>query len=171
MRPRGRKAKLSPLNEFYTAIGRFALEWAGLEICLDLLLLRIRSKREATERKSKLPHQFAEKIAEIRSEAKELDSAHRAAITDLLDEISSYAETRHDFVHGGIIDHYIEQGIITATLARLLQPPRRPRRKPVKVTAPQITEISDRIHGLGDRLLDIAGAPTGQRGGKDGAGA
>jgi len=158
MTPRGRKTKLTPHEEFYAAIGRFVLEWAGLEICLDLLFLAIRSKQEAPERKSKLSHQFAEKIAVIRSEAKELDSTHRAAITDLLDEISNYAETRHDFVHGGIINHYIEQGVITATLHRLLQPPRRPRRKPVKVTAAEITGISDRIHGFGDRLLEIAQA-------------
>jgi hypothetical protein len=158
MMPRGRKTKRTPHEEFYAAIGRFVLEWAGLEICLDLLLLKIRSKREATERKLKLPHQFAEKMAVIRSEAKELDGAHRAAITNLLDEISNYADTRHDFVHGGIIHYYIEQDVITATLHRLLQPPRRPRRNPVKVKPPEITEISERIHGFGDRLLGIAQA-------------
>jgi hypothetical protein len=60
------------------------------------------------------------------------------------------------FVHGSIIGHYIEQGVVTATLGRLLQPQRQPHRKPVKVTAREITEISDRICGFGDRLLDIA---------------
>jgi hypothetical protein len=116
------------------------------------------SRRGATEQKSKLPHQFAEKIVLIRSETKELGSAQQLAISELLDDITSYADTRHDFVHGAIIDHYIEQGVITARLWRLLQPPRRPRRKPVKVTAPEITQISDRIRGFADRLLDIAEA-------------
>jgi hypothetical protein len=95
--PRGRKAKLSPKEEFHAAIGRFVLEWAGLEFCLDLLLLAARSRDKATQRKPKLPHQFAAKIALIRSETKELDSAHQAVISDLLDDISSYADTRHDF--------------------------------------------------------------------------
>jgi hypothetical protein len=153
---RGRKAKLSPHEEFYAAVGRFVFEWAGMEFCLDLLLLAGRSRRKAIERKPKLPHQFAAKIALIRSETKELGSADRATISDLLDEILSYADTRHDFVHGAVIDHYIEQGIITATLHRLLQPQHQPLRKPVKVTAREITEISDRIRGFGDRLLDLA---------------
>jgi len=39
----------------------------------------------------------------------------------LFDKITTYADTRHDFVHGAIIDYYIEQDVITATLARLLQ--------------------------------------------------
>jgi hypothetical protein len=155
---RGQEAKLSPKEEFHAAIGRFVLEWAGMEVSLDLLLLAARLSREATQRTPKLPHQFAEKIALIRSEIKELDSAYWAEISVLLDEISSYADTRHDFVHGSIIGHYIEQGVVTATLGRLLQPQRRPRRKPVKVTAREITETSDRIGGFGDRLLDIAEA-------------
>jgi hypothetical protein len=122
MTPRARKARLTPHEEFYAAIGRFVLTWADLEICLDLVLLNARSRHEATQRQSKLPHQFAEKIPLIRSETKELVSAQKAAISDLLDEIWSYADTRHDFVHGAIIGHYIEQSVITATLARLLQP-------------------------------------------------
>lgn len=77
---------------------------------------------------------------------------------EVLDGISMYADTRHDFVHGAIIDHYIEEGVITATLSRLLKPPRQALRKPVKVTAPEITEISDRISGFGDRLLDVTQA-------------
>ena len=44
------------------------------------------------------------------------------------------AVTRHDLLRGAIIDHYIEQGVVTATLGRLLQP-RRERREPVKVAA------------------------------------
>ena len=138
--------------EFYAAIGRFVLSWAGLEICLDLLLLTI---VKTPERQVKLPHQLGEKIALIRSEIKSLPDAQQIAITDVIDEIGSYTDTRHDFVHGGSMNHFIEQGLITVTLARLLQPPRRPRRKTRKVTPPEINVISDRIHHLGDRLLDL----------------
>jgi hypothetical protein len=44
----------------------------------------------------------------------------------------------------------------------LLQPSRHPRRKPVKVSAPEITEISDRIRRLGDRVLDSLPQYEGQ---------
>jgi hypothetical protein len=151
---RGRKTQRIPYQEFYAAIGRFVLTWAGLEICLDLLLLTVIPDGERAKRK--LPHQLGDKIALIRSEIKRLTHARQTAITEVLDEISSYADSRHDFVHGGSIHHLIEQGVMTVTLARLLQPSRRPRRTPVKVTPPQIEVISDRIHHLGDRLLDFA---------------
>jgi hypothetical protein len=59
--PRGRKAKLSPKEEFHAAIGRFVLEWAGLEFCLDLLLLAARSRHKAYTAE-------AEAAASIRSE-------------------------------------------------------------------------------------------------------
>jgi hypothetical protein len=60
--PRARKARLTPHDEFYAAIGRFVLEWAGLEFCLDLLLLRTMWRSEDPTRKVKLPHQFTEKL-------------------------------------------------------------------------------------------------------------
>jgi hypothetical protein len=52
----------------------------------------------------------------------------------------------------------MEQGVITVTLGRLLQPSRRPRRTTVKVTPPEITVISDRIWELAGRVLDLAAA-------------
>ena len=152
---RGRKPQLTHYEEFYAAIGRFVLTWAHLEICLDLLVLKI---VKTPERRAKLPHQLGDKIALIRSEIKGLTTDQQISITEVLDEISSYADTRHDFVHGGMIVDLIEQGVITVTLGRLLQPSRRPRRKPVKVTPPEIKVISDRIWELAGRLLDLAEA-------------
>jgi hypothetical protein len=49
------KAKLA---SFYAAIGRFVIEWAGMEICLDILVLVARGPRP--------PHQLSEKIRSIR---------------------------------------------------------------------------------------------------------
>jgi hypothetical protein len=155
----GRKTdRATPHEEFYAAIGRFVFVWAGLETCLDLLLLMLIPEGEIADRRAKLPHQLGGKIALIRSEIKNLPNAQQIVITEALDEISAYADTRHDFVHGSVISHFVEQGAITVTLGRLLQPSRRPRRKPVTVTPPEINAISDRIDALGDRLLDLAEA-------------
>jgi hypothetical protein len=57
-------------------------------------------------------------------------------------------------MHGTIIEHVVNESGITATLYRLLQPARQPRRMPVKATATQITGISEHIRALGDSLLD-----------------
>jgi hypothetical protein len=119
------------------------------------LLLKI---VKTPEQRAKLPHQSGDKIKLLRSEIKRLPHAQQIAITEVIDGIASYADTRHDFVHGGIIVELIEQGVITVTLGRLLQPSRRPRRKPVKVTPPEIKMISDRIWELAGRLLDLAEA-------------
>jgi hypothetical protein len=72
--PRVRKARLIPHEEFYAAVGRFVLTWADLEVCLDLLLLKARSRHDSTQRKSKIPYQFTEKISFIRLETKDLGS-------------------------------------------------------------------------------------------------
>src|SRR5258707_15049991 len=93
-------------EELYSAIGRFVVTWADLEVCLDLLLLKIKLMREATQRQSKLQHQCSKKIALIRSETEALGSsfnAHRAAAGALLDEIGVYADTRHLPVHVPVV--------------------------------------------------------------------
>jgi hypothetical protein len=95
---RGRKPQRTHYEEFCAAIGRFVLIWAHLETSLDLLLLKI---VKTPERRAKLPHQLREKIALIRSEIKKLTHDQQIAITEVLDEISSYADSRHDFVHSG----------------------------------------------------------------------
>jgi hypothetical protein len=102
---RGRKPQsgrdvpgLAAYDEFYAAIGRFVLTWAHLEICLDLLLLKI---VKTPDRRAKLPHQLADKMSLIRSEINKLTHDRQIATTEVLDEISKYADTRHDFVHGG----------------------------------------------------------------------
>jgi hypothetical protein len=152
----GGETPLTPHQEFFAAIGRFAVTWAGLEFCLDLLLLSIMSRHGNSQQEVKFPYQLRDKIALARSKIADFDSDHRAAISELLNEIWSYADNRHDFIQGGMVNYYIEEGVITATLWRLLQPRGRARRKPVKVTALEITLTSDRIHSLGDRLLNIA---------------
>jgi hypothetical protein len=148
-----RRAKLTPHEEFHSAIGRFVVQWTGMEFALDLLLLGTRPKQSG-EQKVKLPNQLESKLKSIRAQIQYIDDPYRETIEQLLQEISRYASTRHDLMHGAIIDHVVNESGITATLYRLLQPARQPRRKPVKATATQITGISEHIRALGDSLLD-----------------
>jgi hypothetical protein len=155
---RSRKPERTLHDEFYAAVGRFALTWAHLEICLDLVLLKTR-RNEANRHKSKrLPYQLRAKITKLRSQIHTISGPQQVAITELLNEICTLADTRDDLIHGGIIDFYAEQGVLAVTLARLLQPSGGDRRKPRKVSAPDIIEISDRIWELAGRLLDCAEA-------------
>jgi hypothetical protein len=159
MTPRRRKRKRTLHDEFYAAVGRFALTWAHLEICLDLLLLQTRMNDGNLHKSKRLPYQLRAKIKKLRSQIQTLSGPQQAAITKLLDEICTLADTRDDFIHGGIIDFYAEEGVLAVTLARLLQPSSGDqRRKPRKVSAPDIIEVSDRIWELAGRLLDCAEA-------------
>jgi hypothetical protein len=148
-----RRAKLTPYQEFHYAVGRFVVEWAGLELSLDLLLLVTRPKHGAA---GKLPHELKGKLKIVKAQATIISCTHRNAIEQLLEEISGYAHTRHDLVHGAVIGHFLNESGITVTLGRMLQPARQPRRNPVKMTPAEILEISEHIRELGDRLLDLA---------------
>jgi hypothetical protein len=150
-----RRAKLTPHEEFYAAVGQFVVEWAGMELALDLLLL-VTSRKP--DKQGRLPHELESKIKHIKKHTEYIDDYHRNVTEELLEEIKGYANTRHDLVHGAIIHHVVNESGITATLGRMLQPESQPRQNPVKVTAREIIGTSEKIHALGDRLLHIAAA-------------
>lgn len=151
---------MSTIKEFEATIGRFVLAWADMELGLDLLALSVRLIAAPAERKQKLPSQLSTKIEFIRKETRKHSSlgARQAVIDCLLNEIEALSETRHDFVHGAVIDHYLSRSEITVTMARLLQPNKGPRRAPVKVTNDEIEKTSNRIHTLSESLLDLVEA-------------
>jgi hypothetical protein len=148
------------IEAFHAAIGRFMLTWASVEVGLDLLVIIL--SRKSTER-LKPPHQLNEKLKLIRRETRALAATYRVEIVRLLVEIDALSATRHDYVHGAVIGQAIERSILTITMARLLQPPKPPRRKPVKITAAQIVDTSNRLHEIGGRLLDLADVMNKQR--------
>jgi hypothetical protein len=138
------------LVSFYAAIGRFVLTWAEVETFLDLLVIVLRGSSQS------LPHQLSGKLRFVRVALQSETAAPYARdVLPLIDEIEALADTRHDYVHGSIIAHAIEQSALTVTMGRLLQPPSKPRRKPVAVTMVQITRTADRLHEIGDQLLDL----------------
>jgi hypothetical protein len=150
------KAKI---KAFHEAIGRFVLSWADLEVGLDLLVLTTRLMQETSHRETP-PHELRQKIKFVRCKANELESlnAQRSTIIKILAEIDSLAETRHDFVHGAVIGSYVERSTISVTLARLLQPRKHQRRKPIKITTAEINEKSNLVRAISDRLLDVVEA-------------
>jgi hypothetical protein len=143
----------------YLAIGRFMVEWSGLEFCLDLLVLASRN-RSIDHR---VPHQLEAKLTFLSNCLKSQDrlAAYADAMNELIGEVRAMSESRHDYVHGAIIDSAEEARPFAVTLHRLLQPSKKPRRHPVRVTARQIDAASDKAHALGDRLLDLTETVNG----------
>jgi hypothetical protein len=135
------------IEAYYAAIGRFVTVWAEVGLFLDLLVVILA--------KPDLPHQLSGKLSIIRKKLNRSQSAHAKAILALLDEIEALADTRHDYIHGSVIGQIDTRSELTVTLARLLQPRNRPRRKPAKITAAQIHSTADRLHEIGGELLDL----------------
>lgn len=139
-------------------MGRFVSNWAQLELALDILVLRARRADSLGCHGSQAPHELAAKIRFLRQAAGKLmpKGSQRAGFSAVLQEIKDLAHTRHAFVHGAAVEHAEERGILTVTLARMLQPSKRPRRAPVKVTVAKINRTSTRISALTDQLFDFA---------------
>jgi hypothetical protein len=139
------------LESYYAALGRFVAAWADTETCLDLVVLASRPRR--------LFIQLSEKTRFIREVvAPKLSEALAKEALRLMDGIDAIAETRHDFVHGGLVSHTFKRSRLIVTLGRLVQPPRKPRRAPAKVTAVQLKTSAEKVRDLGDLLLDLTQA-------------
>jgi len=150
------KLTANKIREFHAAIGRFVLTWAEVEFGLDLLVIIM---HRLSRRSGSTPsHELSAKINLIRSKTNALPclSDYRPAINGLINEIKSLSDTRHDYVHGAAVQHAIERSTLVVTMGRLLQPPKKPRRKPIRVTASLVTQTSDRLRAIGDQLLDLA---------------
>ena len=78
-------------------------------------------------------------------------------------EIDAIAETRHDYVHGGVVRHAFKRSRLIVTLERIVQPPRKPRRAPAKVTAAQLKTGAEKLRAVGDFLIDLAQAILRER--------
>jgi hypothetical protein len=146
------------LDQFHASIGRFVLSWAEVELDLDLLVLvvcRLSLRSDIDPR-----HELSEKIKFLRSEgaANPRLIVYRSIIERVIEEICLLSDTRHDYVHGAAFKFAIERQILNVTMWRLLQPSKKARRSPVKVTASIVDKTADRLDVIGGKLLDLAEA-------------
>lgn len=141
------------LDTLYGAIGRFVLTWSEVETYLDLLVLKLRKSE------TKLPHLLADKIKFARKLLEPPNTSAARNVLSLLQEIEEFSNARHDYIHGARIGHSFRSSKLSVTLGRLLQPQWRQRRKPTKVTAAEIEEMTDRLYDLGGKLLDLLDGP------------
>jgi hypothetical protein len=126
------KLTAAKIRSFNAAIGRFVLEWAGLELGVDLLVVIL----GRVLRWKEFPHDITTKLNKLEGNVACLGLAPLKArlMLSLIKEVKSLVPVRHDCIHGAMISHAVEKSRLTVTLARLLQPPKSTRRKPAKVT-------------------------------------
>ena len=140
------------VDALYTAIGKFVVAWATMEVCIDTSMLLTHSP------KPKLAHQLSEKTKLVRQRLiPQLSEPLARETLRLVDEIDALADTRYDYVHGAIIGHTFKRSNLTVTLGRLLKPPKNAARPSAKVTALQISRTADRLLEIYGQMLDLAG--------------
>jgi hypothetical protein len=143
-------------DALFAAIGEFVVEWARTEHVLDLVVLMLCRRM----RRLKAPHQLNRKTQWLRdcAEKQERLASIAEELTRLATDIDALSEQRHRYVHDALVDHTETARPLVVTLYGLLQPPDRPRRKPVKVTAKDIRDAIPSVKSIGDRALDLAEA-------------
>jgi hypothetical protein len=145
------KLSQSKLRAFYAAVGRFVLTWAEVETYLDILVLQLNRGAQRA-----VPHQLIGKIKFVRNALEpNREEPHAAAALNLVAEIERLSSTRHDFIHGSRLGHSVKRSVLSFKLGRLLQPPDKPRRRPVTVTADEVEKTTDQLYELGGKMLDV----------------
>jgi len=111
---------MSPADErFFGAIGRFTVSWAWLELGLDISVSVIHRHLNGEAIQSEAPWSLQRKLDYLRAAPKKLLplASYRQRITALADAVELMLETRHDIIHGCIIEH--TEGTGSAVMARL----------------------------------------------------
>jgi len=143
---------------FYAAVGMFAISWGDMEYGLDLLAHLIRRLSPA-QQSQKVPQQLCRKIDFIKERIDSLADVNECA--NLLDQIKTLAETRHDLIHGAaIIRRFDRNKPAKVTFNRLFSRRRRPDRTMI---TEEIIGIAERVGRLGDRVWDMVNVAASQQ--------
>jgi hypothetical protein len=144
------------IESLYKSVGRFAINWARLEMALDLVVLTGRARFFAT--RQSVPVHLSEKLTLVETDIIPLLPAERSAqLSALVRKIRDKSETRHSVIHGAAYDYPLD-GSRTVSFATMLQPPKKPRRPPLKTSLMKIDELADDVWDMEGLLLDEAQA-------------
>lgn len=140
-------------ERFFGAIGRLVISWAHLELGLDGVIDILHHGIGGKDHEPEKPRALKRKIKYLRAFIKRHplpDDAVRG-YESLFDAILSAAETRHDIIHGAVIEHAERSG--EATLVRVIQKSNRITTKKVNVTTRSILEAANEAQRLGGKTL------------------
>lgn len=147
----------SPADEsLLGAIGRLTVSWAYLELGLDWTVENIYNHLDGKSIEKEKPRSLSRKLTFLRAVIKRMplpeDSA--AGFYSLFDQIEEATETRHDVIHGFIVEH--EDGSGEVTMARLIREKSKTRKRHFKLTAADILQAAITADKLSNRTLRMA---------------
>lgn len=110
-------------ENFFGAIGRLTISWAHLEFGLDCIVEIIHHGFGGKMIEPEIPRALQRKITYLRAAFKnlpfELPQDALQGYLNLFDQIQTAAQTRHDIIHGIIIEYAERSG--EATMARVIR--------------------------------------------------
>jgi hypothetical protein len=142
-------------QRFYAAVGHVAVNWAGIELLLDLLVLKGRLQLSGGD--NWLKHQLAEKISTVRTQIlPRLAGELQSRLVRIVNEIERLSTIRNQLIHGAvIIDRGIDDPDQIITFATMLQPRKKTRRPPLRAKISQLQDLAEEIDQLYGELLGL----------------
>jgi hypothetical protein len=147
----------SPADEsFFAAVGRLTLSWGHIEAAIDYFVMILHWSFGGHQIERVMPWSLQRKIDYIKKYFRKGYPSYPATerICQLMDQIAIASETRHDLIHGFVIEH--PDGKSEAKLIRhLRQRDEKFRTKEIHVTTEIILRHAVDANKLGSRLLRL----------------
>lgn len=140
-------------EEFFGAIGRLTVSWAHLEMGLDCVIEILHHAFGGKEIERVIPWALKRKIRYLRAYIKRypLPEEVMQNYNRLFDEILAASETRHNIIHGAIIEHAERSG--EATFIRILRKKGHSSTKEIKIRTKDILMAAREAQKLSSKTL------------------
>ena len=140
-------------QEFFAAIGRLTISWGHLGLGLDCMVEIIHHGFGGREIEPVMPRALQRKITYLRTAFKKLPIEQEAlqGYLTLFDQIETAAQTRHDIIHGVVIEHAERSG--EATMVRATRHGERVTKKRFKMTTRDILKAARDTQKLNSKVF------------------
>jgi hypothetical protein len=129
-------------EEFFGAIGRLTISWGHLELGLDGMVEILYKGCEGNRIEAEVPQALQRKITFLRKVFKTLPIGEVALLEylNVLDRIQAAAQSRHDVIHGIVVEHAEHSG--EATIVRITRNKGQITKRKVKITTLSILKAA-----------------------------
>lgn len=144
-------------ENFYAAIGRLTISWAHLEFALDCMVEIMHHGFGGKDIEPEIPRALQRKINYLRAAFKQLSLPEKSTqgYQSLFDAVEAAAQTRHDVIHGIVIEQAEQGG--EATMVRALRNKKGVTKREYKMTTNDLLKAARHAQHLGSwafRWLD-----------------
>jgi hypothetical protein len=140
-------------EEFFGAIGRLTISWGHLELGLDCIVHILYHGFKGNTIEREIPRNLQRKITFLRSSwnSQPIGADGISGYMKLLNRIQTAAQTRHDIIHGVVIEQVERSG--EATMVRVIRSRDGIEKRRFQATTEDILRAALEAQDLGGRVL------------------